>query len=399
MDDTAVPSTSSSNSTQRRGKSSNDRNDPDPSDSQPPPVPPPPSASSSSGTNGNFECNICLDQAQDAVVSPCGHLFCWPCLHQWIEVKRSQPVCPVCKSVISRESVIPLYGRGADHKNDPRSKIPPRPQGRRTEPEPQRESPFSAFSNFFGGNTGAARDDGGGDGNFHVSFGIGPFPFGLFTTSFNVGGGRGTGDGLNNNQAGGVNDAEALSKVFFAIAMVRVKYRYIVSIVSIGSTSGGVCQGVANRPGYPGCPPLCVTAPSSSTASDDTLIYRAIKRSMQTAHGTIGVGRMMSRFRIIYWNPFSGLLIIRVLRGLATEQMTSALSLITVVQDGPIERPAVVDVVHRSGTVRCCQKFIVDYYKTQLSGCISGVTETAIARAVARKLIDTKPPDLNLDLN
>ena len=29
-----------------------------------------------------LQCNICLDVARDAVVSMCGHLFCWPCLHQ-----------------------------------------------------------------------------------------------------------------------------------------------------------------------------------------------------------------------------------------------------------------------------------------------------------------------------
>lgn len=27
------------------------------------------------GTEGAFECNICLDTARDAVVSLCGHLF------------------------------------------------------------------------------------------------------------------------------------------------------------------------------------------------------------------------------------------------------------------------------------------------------------------------------------
>ncbi len=34
-----------------------------------------------------FECNICLDVASDAVISMCGHLFCWPCLHQWMETR------------------------------------------------------------------------------------------------------------------------------------------------------------------------------------------------------------------------------------------------------------------------------------------------------------------------
>ncbi len=61
---------------------------------------------------------------------------------------------------------------------------------------------------------------------------MGPFPFGLFATTFNFGGGggggtaeAGAGDGVaNNNQAGGAganqfNDAEAVSKFFLGIAI------------------------------------------------------------------------------------------------------------------------------------------------------------------------------------
>lgn len=32
-----------------------------------------------------FVCNICLDIAKDAVVSMCGHLYCWPCLSKFLE--------------------------------------------------------------------------------------------------------------------------------------------------------------------------------------------------------------------------------------------------------------------------------------------------------------------------
>ncbi|KAM7537143.1 hypothetical protein Aperf_G00000068526 [Anoplocephala perfoliata] len=177
--------------------------------------------------------------------------------------------------------------------------------------------------------------------------------------------------------------------------MVRIKYRYIVSIVSVGVPNSGAGSS-SHRPAFPGYSgPL--SSGNSPDGNSEAMLYKAIRHSVQAAHGSFGVGRMMTRFRIIYWNPLSGLLIIRVLRGLATEQMTSALSLITSVNDGSVERPAAVDVIHRSGTVRCCQKFIVDYYKTQLSGCISGVKETAIARAVARGLIESKPPKLALD--
>ncbi|KAI9540045.1 E3 ubiquitin-protein ligase rnf5 [Dissostichus eleginoides] len=142
------------------GESSNDRDGP----------------GGSSGAEGEperdratFECNICLDTARDAVISMCGHLFCWPCLHQWLETRPSRQQCPVCKAGISREKVIPLYGRGSSSQEDPRLKTPPRPQGQRTEPE-SRGGMFQGF----------------GDTGFHMSFGIGAFPFGFFTTVFNA---------------------------------------------------------------------------------------------------------------------------------------------------------------------------------------------------------------------
>ncbi|KRT80215.1 zinc finger protein, partial [Oryctes borbonicus] len=123
------------------------------------------------GDGSTFECNICLDTARDAVVSMCGHLFCWPCLHQWLETKPNSQVCPVCKAVINKDKVVPLYGRGSTNQQDPREKLPPRPSGQRTEPEPG-----SAFSGF-----------GLGENGFHMSFGIGVFPFGFFTSMFNFG--------------------------------------------------------------------------------------------------------------------------------------------------------------------------------------------------------------------
>uniref|UniRef100_A0A673TEZ3 E3 ubiquitin-protein ligase RNF n=1 Tax=Suricata suricatta TaxID=37032 RepID=A0A673TEZ3_SURSU len=72
------------------------------------------------GAGATFECNICLETARDAVVSVCGHLYCWPCLHQWLETRPERQECPVCKAGISREKVVPLYGRGSQKPQDPR---------------------------------------------------------------------------------------------------------------------------------------------------------------------------------------------------------------------------------------------------------------------------------------
>ncbi|XP_058001458.1 E3 ubiquitin-protein ligase RMA1H1 isoform X2 [Hevea brasiliensis] len=86
-----------------------------------------------------FDCNICLDSAQDPIVTLCGHLYCWPCIYKWLQVQSSpdaneqQPSCPVCKANISQNSLVPLYGRGtcradsASKKASPDVVIPRRP--------------------------------------------------------------------------------------------------------------------------------------------------------------------------------------------------------------------------------------------------------------------------------
>ena len=131
--------------------------------------------------NRSFECNICLDFARNAVISLCGHLFCWPCLHQWLETRPQRQICPVCKAGIGRDKVIPLYGRDGDQK-DPRDiPIPPRPRGQRPEPE----------STGMGVNVGNMFNAGG----FQMSFGIGAFPFGFFATNLNWGNEAGANQG------------------------------------------------------------------------------------------------------------------------------------------------------------------------------------------------------------
>lgn len=131
----------------------------------------------------------------------CGHLFCWPCLHTWLETRPNRQCCPVCKSAISRDKVVPLYGRGNTKQEDPRNKkVPPRPAGQRQEPEP------AGFQGL-----------GFGDGGFHMSFGIGAFPFGFFTSTFNIGEPR---PGPAQRGTAQYEDEQYLSKVFIWVALI-----------------------------------------------------------------------------------------------------------------------------------------------------------------------------------
>ncbi|KAE8713061.1 Thioredoxin M-type 4 [Hibiscus syriacus] len=89
--------------------------------------------------SGCFDCSICFESAKDPVVTLCGHLYCWPCIYKWLNVRASsldsgpqQKSCPVCKATISSGSLVPLYSHGTSsqsHSKDPHPDmvIPQRP--------------------------------------------------------------------------------------------------------------------------------------------------------------------------------------------------------------------------------------------------------------------------------
>ncbi|EES18372.1 hypothetical protein BDA96_09G178600 [Sorghum bicolor] len=107
-----------------------------------------------------FECNICFEMAEEPVVTSCGHLFCWPCLYQWLHVHSSHKECPVCKGEVTEGNITPIYGRGnsgsdtekkvAEDGNASGPKIPPRPHGNRLESFRQQFHHLRPISRRFG---------------------------------------------------------------------------------------------------------------------------------------------------------------------------------------------------------------------------------------------------------
>lgn len=68
----------------------------------------------------DFDCNICMCDVEIPVVTRCGHLFCWSCLRGWSE---KSSICPVCKSLCSLATVIPVYSKGTVHTEELYSKL------------------------------------------------------------------------------------------------------------------------------------------------------------------------------------------------------------------------------------------------------------------------------------
>eukprot|EP00388_Colpodella_angusta_P014789 GDKJ01036875.1.p1 GENE.GDKJ01036875.1~~GDKJ01036875.1.p1 ORF type:complete len:143 (+),score=12.61 GDKJ01036875.1:109-537(+) len=64
---------------------------------------------------------------EDPVVTPCGHMYCWKCLSEWLG--RGQNTCPTCKGVVTEDNVIPVYMGGSTPATH--SKFKERPKARR----------------------------------------------------------------------------------------------------------------------------------------------------------------------------------------------------------------------------------------------------------------------------
>ena len=92
------------------------------------------------------QCPICLNNSRLPVVTKCGHIYCWDCLKEWVNVKgKSQ--CPVCKNGIKLDEVIKLYS-GDNQKKE--GEIDDRPQQQRVNPEDVGPNIFQRIGNNFG---------------------------------------------------------------------------------------------------------------------------------------------------------------------------------------------------------------------------------------------------------
>ncbi|XP_071161338.1 ribonuclease P/MRP protein subunit POP5-like [Mytilus edulis] len=126
---------------------------------------------------------------------------------------------------------------------------------------------------------------------------------------------------------------------------------------------------------------------------------RCLKDTVSKYHGDYGTGSIMTSLFVKYFNPDTGIIIIRVKRGCHL-MIQSTLTFMTKVKDCEV----MLHTVHIGGTLKSCQKFLIRYHQKQLATslkqCKTKEEKTVVGKAVKRSDAIVKASNLKkLELN
>ncbi|XP_059844344.1 ribonuclease P/MRP protein subunit POP5 isoform X3 [Hypanus sabinus] len=122
--------------------------------------------------------------------------------------------------------------------------------------------------------------------------------------------------------------------------MVRFKSRYLL------------CEIVFEKPHY-------------RQQLDVRSIIRNVRNTISQIHGDFGIGCCSLRLEVTYLNAYTGIVLIRCQKDFY-RMLSTALMFVTFLENKNQKFHCFFNTLHVAGTIRSCQKFLIQYNRKQL---------------------------------
>ncbi|XP_062944303.1 ribonuclease P/MRP protein subunit POP5 [Cynocephalus volans] len=143
--------------------------------------------------------------------------------------------------------------------------------------------------------------------------------------------------------------------------MVRFKHRYLL------------CELVSDDP-------------RCRLSLEDRVLSGLVRDTIARVHGTFGAAACSIGFAVRYLNAYTGIVLLRC-RKEFYQLVWSALPFITYLEIKGHRYPCFFNTLHVGGTIRTCQKFLIQYNRRQLLILLQNCTDEGEREAIQKSVM------------
>eukprot|EP00079_Xenopus_tropicalis_P008761 XP_002932150.2 PREDICTED: ribonuclease P/MRP protein subunit POP5 [Xenopus tropicalis] len=118
--------------------------------------------------------------------------------------------------------------------------------------------------------------------------------------------------------------------------------------------------------------------------SQGTVVYN-VREAIARTHGDFGAAACAVSLSVKYLNVYTGVLLLRCRKDFY-QLLWSSLPFITSLDNRGQRIPCFINTLHVGGTIRTCQKFLIQYNKNQLLQLMKNCTNAAEKEAIRQSL-------------
>ncbi|XP_069789085.1 ribonuclease P/MRP protein subunit POP5 [Narcine bancroftii] len=115
-------------------------------------------------------------------------------------------------------------------------------------------------------------------------------------------------------------------------------------------------------------------------------IIRNVRHAITQTHGDFGIGCCTLRLEVTYLNAYTGVVLIRCQKDFC-RMLSTALLFITFLENKNQKFPCFFNTLHVAGTIRSCQKFLIQYNRRQMLLLLRDCKTKKEREAVQRSLL------------